>query len=244
MDLWVARELWHILDNPHFYLQQPEFLPIADAPETVLNIQPGDRQGMIRALKDWEYIRMTTDPANLNLFWIGDRPGESFLPSTADSQLIWRWEALACSLDLLVDGHSTTCDILTLAFRDTAALAAVLQSAFILTYQLPETRTTNLPPGICIALERWGIPCQAIDPLDAIAAMERDNFRHLLVRAGLSKLLWMGLHLAALHLVVPSASALCCGVERTQELFSCEGESNTDSTPNLWQGARGFWYPI
>jgi hypothetical protein len=244
MELWVVRELWHILDNTRFYLQQPESVLTRAASETTADIAPAARQEIIQALHVWEYARMATDPISLNLFWIGDQPGESLLPARADPQLIWRWESLACSLDNQLQGNTLTSETLALAFRDAAALATALNFAFILTYQLPEARATSLPPDICVALETWGIPCREIYPLDAIAAIERDNFRHLLVSAGLSKLLWMGLHLAILHLVVPSASTLCCGVERTQELLSSEDVSNTDSTSNYWQGARGFWYPI
>jgi hypothetical protein len=247
MELWVVRELWYILDNPQFYLQQPESLLMRTTPEKVTNIPLPDRQELIQALQDWECMRMATDPTSLNLFWIGDQPGESYLPARADPQLIWRWESLACSLDNQLKGNTLTSETLALAFRDAAALATALNSAFILTYQLPEACATSLPPDICVALETWGIPCREIYPLDAIATIERDNLRRLIVQAGLSKLLWAGLHLAVLHLVVPSASALFCRIDQAQETRSPNIGGDAEHsvlTTNLWQGAQGFWYRI
>jgi hypothetical protein len=253
MDLWVPRELLYILDNPNFYLQQPESVLFKTKPQNSTELQSSDRfavqsaerQEVVQVLKDWEYIRRETNPANLKLFWIGDKLGESFLPSHADLQLIYRWESLARSLDNQLNKLSVTNTTLTSALRDTATLATALNSAFILTYQLTENNGINLSaPGICVALESWEIPCQQIDAHDPIAAIERENLLHLIIQAGLSKFLWAGLNLAVLHLVVPSAS-LRYDPEENQETQSSNIQDHTEEsalTPNLWEGARGFWY--
>lgn len=247
LELWIVRELWHILDNIQFYQQHPESLLVKTTVATTPVIQSINPQEIIQTLEDWKFLRVTTVPTKLNLFWIGDNKSESFLPSDADSQLIWYWELLAHSLDNRLDKHSLTSTTLTSAFRDTIALAAALKSSFILTYQLPEKPDTNLPPpDICIALESWGIPCQQIAFNDPIATIEREHLLHLIVRAGLSKFLWAGLNLAVLHLVLPSASHLHHG-EETQETQDFGIEDHTEKftlTPNLWQGARGFWYQL
>lgn len=247
MELWVVRELWHILDNTRFYLQQPESVLTRAASETTADIAPAAQQEIIRALHVWEYTRMATDPISLNLFWIGDRPSESFLPRSADPQIRYRWESLARSLDTGLNRNAVASDILMSAFQDTAALAVALRTAFILTYQPLQNNSTDQSPDICAALESWGIPCHVIDPLDAIATIERDNLRRLIVQAGLSKLLWAGLHLVVLHLVVPSAFGLCDRIDPDLDNGSPSIDGYAEHpglTTNLWQGAQGFWYRI
>jgi hypothetical protein len=247
MELWVVRELWHILDNTQFYLQQPVSVLFSSVSKTSPDIEPATRQEVIRALQDWEKTRIATDPVNLKLFWIGDRPSESFLPGGTDPQLTCRWESLARSLDTRLNRNAIASDILNSSFRDTAALSIALQSAFILTYQPLKNYQSDRPPDICIALESWGIPCQEIDPLDAIAAIERENLRQIIVQAGLSKFLWAGLRLAVLHLVLPSTSALFCETSQTRNLHFPNTEDDRERSapiPHLWEGAQGFWHRI
>jgi hypothetical protein len=231
MELWLARELWHILDNISFWEQHPESMRIPD----------------IQVLHDWQCARAEKDPASLNLFWLGDRLGESFLPPHTDSDLLQCWELLARSLDDRIEQQDSHKEILTLAVRDTVALAIALNSAVILTYQSPANAAINLPPPICINLEKWNIPCQAIAPTDPIGAIECKHFRHLIVEAGLAKLAWSGLHLVILHLVVPAASALYYNFHRFRDFSSPEIDYSNESPSlaiDLWEGARGFWYQI
>ena len=251
LELWVVREFWQILDNIYFYQQHPESLVLKTTMERAPTVQAASHQEVIQTLKDWESFRIATVPAKLNLFWIGEKPSESFLPSNADPQLIYHWESLARSLDNQLERNSVTHNTLTSAFRDTAALAAALRSAFILTCQSPAKQNTNLPPEICTALENWGIPCQEIDSHDPIATIERENLLHLIIQAGLSKFLWAGLNLAVLHLVVPSASLLRYGTEAIQKTQSSQMQGCTEESaltsnlsPNLWEGTRGFWYRV
>jgi hypothetical protein len=246
LELWVARELWHILDNPNFYLQQSESI----LPHTVLK-QPLEtktvtQQPIIQGLKNWASIRAETYPANLNLFWIGDSPGESFLPSESDPQLMERWEALACSLDQRLTQQSITSNMLVSAVRDTAALAAALGSAFILTSQLADShQSTRSSPEICLRLEQWGIPCRQIDPLDAIATIEREALLKLIISTGFSKFLWAGLHLVVLHLVVPSDFTNPGKIQLPRTVYSCDEASDLEaSLLNSWEGAQGFWYQL
>ncbi len=247
LELWVVREFWQILENIHFYKQHPESLQLKIAVETKPTVQAANQQELIQALQDWELVRIATVPTKLNLFWIGDKPSESFLPKNADPQLISHWELLARSLDNQLDQHSINHNTLTSAFRDTAALAATLKSAIILTHQPSVKQDQHLPPDICKVLESWGIPCKQIDFDDPIAAIERENLLHLIIQAGLSKFLWAGLNLAVLHLVVPSASHFRFDTKEIQEPQSPGREGYTEKsvlTPNLWQGARGFWYQL
>jgi hypothetical protein len=245
LELWVARELWHILDNSAFYCQQPTF---AMPPE----LEPPEReivahQNRAQVLKNWETVRAETPLTHLNLFWMGDKPGESFLPDGVEAQVIEQWEALARSLDERSYQQSGSASMLTPAFRDTAALAAVLGSAFILTYQLPgDGEQVNQPPEICLILEQWGISCKQIAPLDAIAVIERERLLQLMVSTGLSKLLWAGLHLVILHLVVPSAfTSYRKAQPRVMHFFrEAQDPEISSCTANGWEGAQGFWYQL
>ena len=234
LELWIAREFWRIIDNTNYYQQYPESLQLKTA---VLKKNPEE---LIQTLKNWQSLRIATVPTNLNLFWIGDNKSESFLPSNADPQLIYHWESLAYSLDHQLEQHSVTQTTITSAFRDTVALAATLKSAFILTYQSPTKQNKNLSPDICTALESWGISCQQIDSNDSIAAIERENLLHLIIQAGLSKFLWAGLNLVVLHLVVPSASK----IQQNQSSNIQSDIEESSLSPNLWEGARGFWYQL
>jgi hypothetical protein len=253
LELWVARELWHIVDNPISYLQRPESI----LPHTVLKksskAQAVTSQQVIRGLKNWASIRAGTYPANLNLFWVGDSPRESFFPSETDPQLMERWEALANSLDTRLIQQSITSHVLAAAIRDTAALAAALEPAFILTYQ-PTHQPTDQPadnhesthssPEICLTLEQWGIPCRQIDPLDAIATIEREALLQLIIATGFSKFLWAGLHLVVLHLVVPSATSYD-KIQLPETIYSFNEASDLEaSLLNCWEGAQGFWYRL
>ncbi|KYC35600.1 hypothetical protein WA1_07190 [Scytonema hofmannii PCC 7110] len=245
IELWVARELWHMLDNTHFYQQQPESIIMQAVLEHSLEIQSTARQEVIEVLQDWESFKRNTNLANLKLFWVGDNPGESFLPPNTDSRLLQHWEFLAHSLDLQINQHSSISNVLASAFRDTISLATALDLAFILTYQRPEDGM-ECPPVICTALESWGIPCRAINPLDPLATIERENLRHLIVKAGFSKYLWAGLNLAVLYLVVPSAFSIGWRTD-PREISSLDRKKcveNTAPNADFWKGSQGFWYQI
>lgn len=234
LELWIAREFWRILDNTNYYQKHPESLQLKTAFPTK------NPEKLIQTLQNWQSLRIATVPKNLNLFWIGDNNRESFLPSNVDSQLIYDWESLAHSLDHQLEQHSVTQTTITSAFRDTVALAAALKSAFILTYQSPIKQNKNLPPDICTALESWGIPCHKIDSNDSIAAIEREKLLHLIIQAGLSKFIWAGLNLVVLHLIAPSIST----TQQNQSFDTQTDVEESSLTPNLWQGARGFWYQL
>lgn len=261
LDLWVVRELWHILDNTQFFLQQPQQLEFASIAEWQTSEWETDQKKFeqvplfppfspqtARALKEWDRLRMGTDPGKMHLRWVADSPMESFIPEDTDTDIIWRWEALARSLEHQDGGNSLTPSLsscLKDAFRDAIALSATLGSAPILTFRSPKDIQHNLPPGICSALDNWGIPCKQIATTDPIAAIEADHFRQLLVHAGFSKFFWTGLQLAVLHLVVPAAATLG---PSWPEAFSLpdleEFSASPDPDVSLWEGARGFWYVL
>jgi hypothetical protein len=240
-ELWVVREFWHILDNTQFYLRQPElFLGQIEQPRSPQTQRLS--QQVIRSLHEWERLRTMTDRNAWNINFLADVIGESCIPQGVDSDIIWRWESLAQSLDAGLETHLTKTDTLSLAFRDLISLAAA-RPACILTLRSVEATAQNLPPDICTTLEQWGIQCQEVSSANAIANIERDQFRNLLVHAGLSKFLWSGLNLAVLHLVVPAAATLSATDWADDRSFA-----DLDLFPapptNLWENTKGFWYSV
>jgi hypothetical protein len=243
-ELWIVRELWHILDNPQFYLNQPNL--ILGQPARTEPQQLARSQQVIRSLKEWERLRTTTDRTTWNVRFLADVMGESCVPTGIDPDLLWRWETLAQSLDTHLEQLSIRLDTLTLARRDLAALA-VARPACILTHRSAEEVANHLPPAICTALSQWKIPCERVGVENAIVHLERDQFRTLLVQAGFAKFLWAGLNLTVLHLVVPAAATLASLRDWSDEYTFTEAESldsPSEATAHLWQNAQGFWYSV
>ncbi len=246
MELWIVRELWHILDNPQFYLRQPELMLGPSALARSPSQQQALSQQVVRALKEWDRLRTTTDRATWNVRFLADVMGESCLPTGVNPDLLWSWEALAQSLDTHLDQRSIKPDTLTLALRDLAALA-VARPACILTHRSAEEVANHLPPALCSTLSQWEIPCHAVGTENAIADLERDQFRTLLVQSGFAKFLWAGLNLTVLHLVVPAAATLNSVGDWSDEYTFAEVESldnSSEAIPHLWQNAQGFWYSV
>jgi hypothetical protein len=228
IEVWIGRELLHILDNASFYQQQPHLL----IPDTLMTDHQLDRaygsiQVTLWSLKEWEKFRLNTDLANLNLLWLGDNPKESLLPKGRHPELFWRWEAIAHALEQRGDHHSSENLPLMMAFRDTVALAATLGSAFILTHRSLEEIEKSYQPAICRALQQWKIPLHFLSGKDPLVMMERHVLRQLMIQTQTTKLLWTGLQLAVLHLVIPRVII------------------DTQTTPNdIWIEAKAYLYPI
>ena len=247
MELWIVREFWHMLDNPQFYVEQPEVLLGKDLEALSPAARQQVSQQMLRSLQEWERLRLRVDPTTRNINFLADVIGESCVPAGVDDDLIWRWESLAQSLDSCMGEPFTKADTLTLAYRDLAALAAA-RPACILTHRSTEAAQLNVPPAICGPLQQWGIASHEVKAEDIILTAERAYLCELLVHAGLSKLLWSGLNLIVLHLMVPAAATLSPTSQWSDSaVFSDLGESSSliaADTVDLWQGAQGFWYAL
>ena len=249
MELWIARELWHILNNTKFYLQQPELL----ISKSTLNEKASEQEkatleSVIWSLQEWKGLQTENDLLGLNLFWLGDSLRESLLPKGTTTKLLPRWEYLARLLDRRINQSQGTNDTLMASFRDTVALTASLDSAFILSYQNPTDFSNNRPPDICKALDNLGISCQLVSGQDRIVALESDYLRQLMIYTGLAKLLWEGLHLCVIHLVTPALPVS----ERMSKLswsdnFACEPEdlgNFPELKEDLWINTKAFWYSL
>jgi hypothetical protein len=239
LDVWVARELWHILDNTRFYMERPEILVAGGG-------QPRSERtrAVMQTLREWERIRLENDPARQHCYWIGDGPLESFLPEGLDAEVVWRYEALSAALDQRLPDTPAP---LPAACRDTAALSVCLPAAFVLTH-LPGGEPAGAAPVICDLLENSGIGCLQVPADDPWQRQESDLLRQVLVQAGLGKWIWSGLKLAVLHLAAPMASAAEAG--RREEIDEMdyrmyETELPVSEAPvDYWRDARGFWYPL
>ncbi len=235
MELWVAREHWHILDNTDYYMRQQKLMS-TDQSQAVARMWPE-----CQTLADWEKLRAETDPATLKLFWVGDGPGESMLPPHFGGSLVWRFEALASSLDR----HLTSRDALFTSFRDAVALSVALPSAMILT-QIDGS--TESPPMICQSIKDWSFDYREVED-DEWLRLERDLLRQQLVGAGIAKLRWLGLRLAVVHVVAPFEVTLKQPPEIPSTLYENETimldeVSYTPSEADYWQGTTAFWYPL
>ncbi len=241
LEVWIARELWHILDNTHYYLERPEILLANNGGN---GNQAEKAQAIVQTLLEWERIRLDNDPSRQQCYWIGDSPLESFLPEGIEPDIIWRYEALSASLDQRLPDKDSA---LSSACRDTATLATCLPSAFVLTH-LPSPHAQEECPPICRILETSGIPCREVAADDPWQKEESDILRQLLVQTGLGKWVWSGLKLAVFHLAVPTA----CTMEtpNPEGLEPADyGLGETESAAawpaiDYWRDARGFWYPL
>jgi hypothetical protein len=236
MEVWVARELWHILDNTNFYLEQPESLFAGSE-------QDGETEkarAIMQILAAWERVRFDNDPARQGFYWFADSPLESFLPETIEPTLLWRYEILNASLDQrLIDKNAP----LSLACRDTATLAVCLPNAFVLTCSPLGDEQTE--PAICQVLEQSGISCQQMTNSNVWQQQESSLLRQALVKIGISKWVWAGLKLAVLQLVAPAAFSV--DTQRMETLRAMDYGLDMDSLTSdiavdYWREARGFWY--
>ena len=231
IESWVVQELWNIVDNADFYAQRPELIT-----PNAHTLSSNAIAETMWSLREWGRVKQQQDLGGLGLYWLGDNLQESFLPYGKPIKIFQQWEALAGALEQRNEQTLQRSDILTIAFRDTIALAASLRSAFVLTYQLPSEFNQGLPPTICQVLETWGIPSQALKKNNPILALERQHLRHLIVSAGLSKLLLAGVHLAVFHLVIPALT-------NSINLFQPDLEAANSSQENyFWNNVKGVWY--
>ncbi|MCX7595226.1 MAG: hypothetical protein N2235_15995 [Fischerella sp.] len=80
MDLWVVRELWHILDNTRFYVQQPESVLTRAASETTADIAPAARQGSSRRYMFGNILGWRPIQSALTFFGLAIAPANPFFP--------------------------------------------------------------------------------------------------------------------------------------------------------------------
>ena len=247
LNVWIARELWHIIDNIELYLHKPELI----LAETAVVTEQSSLVKLRYALKQWANLRNRHDLNHLNLFWLGDSLKESYLPLNQDNSIFQQWEWLASFLDRQINCSSAPKSILTLAFRDSIAMTASISSTFLLTAQFPDTSDTAVkPPEICQTIADWGISCQLVPSSECFLLVEKEHIRQLLTTAGLAKFVWMGISFVVLHAVLPVFSNVyflptTSVFQRSQKDFTkAEIAHQAAYQSNLWEQSTCFWYPL
>lgn len=228
MELWVVRELWHILDDTPLYLNQASFTPGYDVANDVANdlftmrnfppdttplrprenmtreVDKGDAPILplidARSLRAWSQIRQATDLGGYQFYWIGDAISQSRLPD---------WLRQGETPDASLQRYELLAQSLEAsAFTEPVSIhqplvsacrdSAALAAALGSSFILAAQKRPDEPPYIVQYLEYWGIPCQQQPASDAIVNIEKNLFHQLFVQSGLAKLLWS----ETLHLAI------------------------------------------
>jgi hypothetical protein len=236
LELWIGRELWHILENVQSYIQSPALL-VADASSAT----PAELEQLQYTLRNWENFMAMTERGKSGFYWFGDTLWDSQLPVSRSKHTFRQWEYLSHWLDKTGLTDDQPMNILKLGSQDAVALAASLESAFILTFRNVQANHPNLPPAICSTLMGQGLNCQGIDRPDSLVEMEKNQLKQLLVLSSLAKFCWSGLHLAVVHLVIPTLTAAEPSLPAP---LSSDHWSNHPYPLNPWSSGTAFWYDM
>jgi hypothetical protein len=252
-ELWLPRELWRILDNSHYFSLRPEALFDDSAPSAgTAEYEFTLRQGLVGCgaadsaagactdevsapselactLEAWDAIRMSNDLLGLRLFWLGDGLPESLIPPGGSEELHPRFEMLAEQLDGLLAPSSP----LSCAQRDVLALSLALGGVPILGL----LEAGSAPPALC-AFAKAGLTVREVAKEDACAALEREQYRALLVRSQCAPLLWSALELVIFHVHAPATQ---------RQRLGSRAAAFADAEPRRVRGfaeATLYWYRL
>jgi hypothetical protein len=231
LELWIAREFWS-------FTQQVDLW--GSLQDTAESRPPEAMQAEGLA---WQMLQDHLSPADLPLYWYGDRLWESHLPTLHPPQALSHWELLAESLETRLPRASWDTPLL----RDTLALAAIFPHRFVLTYQ----SQPDLPPRLCSVMEQAQLPCHQLSGADPLAQLQRQLLQNDLIEAGLETLQWGYGPLAMLKLSLGDAGAIPTlftkrnappsGISPSaSEQISIENTPLTDP----WQRLQGFWQSL
>jgi hypothetical protein len=259
-ELWIVREMWHILDDSHYFALYPNALVSTEGgkhalrdyralfanPEDAPNADPRSSQlgqtqesgsdaralELRRTLQFWDQIRISSDLSGLRLFWIGDGLAESLLPDGSPTWIHPLHERLARWLDTKLEPKSP----LACAQRDALALSLCLGGVPVL--------SLRDRAGEAFSLTSWlsatNMSCAAIPDGDRFAALERELWTSILVRANCTPLMWDGLHLSLVHVhaaLPPNAQHEGpAQVESSDELV--------ELCPDHVEQARAYWFAL
>ncbi|ESA38290.1 hypothetical protein N836_33210 [Leptolyngbya sp. Heron Island J] len=247
LNLWVSRELWNILNDTDFYLNNLAKL----VPQNVSHPLFGrgyttSLAGLTQSLKIWEEIRSASDLNGLQFFWIGDSLKNSLFPER-DYLLVEKWERLTSTLDVEIGNNHADNNALIFACRDAISLLATIQTSFILSYQDENEYLNGHPPKICKFLESLNISCRSIVLEDAFASIETDNLRQVLTLANLAQYKWCGIHFCVIFMVLPlTRTQISMGIDNNYPTASQSVSIRpaVDETLDIWREASVFWLKI
>jgi hypothetical protein len=245
VNLWIGREVWHILNNINFYLHQPGLLNSDVCLQSQsLTQEYRQLQDTLAALQQWETLRLECDLPGLQFFWLGDSLRESFLPRTIETRLFREWEAIVHSLDLYLQQYSTHENILALAYRDTITLTVSLDSASILTYQQKNLVQNNSLPEICILLQSWNIPCHRVQAEDTLSIQNYKLLREMLYPSNITGFAWENLSFALLHIFTNHSKLDEKLMSKNPHLGFSKDDEDQPISSLFWSKVKCFWHFI
>lgn len=248
LNLWVSRELWNILNDVDFYLNNLTKLFPKNVNHPLFERGYATSLGDVtQSLKIWEEIRSESDLNSLQLFWVGDNLKNSLLPSRS-YLLVETWERLTSTLDAEIGDNHADNNALIFACRDAISLLATIQPSFILSYQDETEYLNEHPPKICKFLESLNISCRKIDPENSFTSLETDNLRQVLALAELAKYKWCGMHFCVIFMVLPlTQTQISMGIDNySTALQNADAniQSPADTKRDIWREASVFWLKI
>jgi len=215
-DIWLSGELREIVRNPTPFLERPELLlPEATQEET---------DALRSELLAWDRWMTNTETGASRLFCLGDRPDESTLPHGIELGLRDRFELLQRGLDRLIcrSGHGSRVAPLGACFRDAMSLsAAMLPRRSIVLTRLDAREGRG--PALCEQLSSWGLRVAPVPSRNSRATRD--------LEATLGPMSWIGVKMAALHLVMPSFSTVI-------------GTTDLAEPTRAWLDAEMFWQAV
>ncbi len=251
LNVWLIRALWEVLDNTQYYLENPHVLLGQNENEEPPHTKAleAEQTELVVSLNQWQAARLETDLAGLKFYWTGDQCQESLLPKDCDVDLVTRYEILASSLDVNDDfssrfGFSSRGP--SEFSRDAVALAGALirYRPVVLTTmpREPDDRSRPGEPSLCKYLRQSGIPCERVESQSSQSLVD-NIWWPIFHRNGVTELVWAGLHIAAVHIVAPSALVMQIG-DRWSPPQGDEYSAGDDPARVCWDGASAHWYPI
>ena len=253
-EVWITRELWHLLDNLDVYRD--------GADESWNEDAPGSTDGPTRrALHTWDRLRRVKDLGGLACHWVADSVAASLLPPGQDVALVARFEALTAALQRRsararpkTPGRAIGAG----GARDVAALAAALGDATVLCLRrTPLASAADAQrelPALVRELAHFRLPALNVSDDDPLVQISRAHLVTLLERAGASVALWSGLALQAVRVAAPRTEGLLAPVrgdgDALAESYDEALAGALGATPaNLpdpawWDGARVLWFDV
>ena len=232
LDMWLGRELWHLLDNSCFYVDHPEQLFHPDIPSRArLN-------EVVASLHTWEYLRTSRHLGERPVYWIGDALSSSLLPEGTPHHLVTHWESLAQALE----STSGTASGLQAAYRDAIALLACLPNTFALS-----AADADGLPGLISATRKMGLGDVQVGIGDPLAAHDRSLLISHLVASGVQPAVWRLGGLAVIRPFAPGHIVYGDPQEDTPDFVEYETAGQPlapDASPALIQGLSFYWFTL
>ena len=253
IEVWQVRGFWQLLDDSDYYLSNQKMLQSEGAYQLQIFSQGVEKLNQSREiLEEWQIARFQSDLMS-RLCWLGYAVEESMLPKDIDSQLEYRFDILAQSLEERWNKgqqQSQLVQVQNECARDAAALTAALSryKPFILTlYEANNDATVGIQePQLCKYIRHCDIDCVQAENDPRIDAMVTYLVETLTSTGALELIYASGLSLAVVHIVAPKAYVMSMQrpEEQDPQVISLKTAADQSGTCQNWNGCTAFWYPL